>query len=409
MLSACTNAAAIAAQTRLARLRLLGYAGVQFNALLVPILVFQLTGNATLAGMALFIEWLPKLAFYIGGGALVRKFSPVKAHTRLDASRLAALTILALCATGLGSVWLVALAAAVYQCANAVSNILFERAVTNWWDPSQRAGGHARLLQQDQWGCVLALAVGLVVQDPLLLASLALIIQATAFAEVLRHRDSIYPLKGTELPAPSNFWRQLRKDVVVVTKLPIIQFSVMTVCLSLPSALVFSALVFFLAQAESSMVTPTGWLSFLLLVRTGLSLVTLQWVRSLLKKPNNEEWLARLGVGLVLTCTVLLSLQLPLWGVILVVTILGASGSLYLPWLRTTRQELITQLVPESSRLGATGVLIAVEAASYLLAAVLLAAFGENLPLTTRVTAVICAIGVAILIMFGWREREPQP
>ena len=81
-------------------LRFGGYVGVSLNGLLVPLLVFQLTHSASLAGLSLLIEWLPKMGFYLFGGALSKQLSGQRAHRRLELFRLGALASLAGAAAG---------------------------------------------------------------------------------------------------------------------------------------------------------------------------------------------------------------------------------------------------------------------------------------------------------------------
>lgn len=383
-------------QNRLTQLRLLGYAGVQFNALLAPLLVFQLTGSASLAGIALFIEWVPKLALYLGGGALLQRFGSSQMHGFLEAGRLGALSGLVLCAAGFGSVWVVALAAAVYQCSNALSNVLFERAVTIWWAPDDRPAGHAAFMQQDQWGCLLALLIGLALHRPLVLAGVAWLLQAVNFACVLRIRGSLY--SRTEREKGTSFWGQLRTDFVAVAHPEIARFVVMALLLGIPSAFVFSSLAFILDRALVGAASGTGWLSFLLLARTGFGLVTLHGVKAQLAKSQNELELAIVGVAIMVVSTALLSLRIPLLAVIAGTAVLAASACLYLPWLRTERQELITNLIPESSRPGATGILIAVEAGSYLVGALILSVLGSRLDFATLLAGGLAALGATLAV-----------
>lgn len=383
-------------QISLARLRLLGYAGVQFNALLAPLLVFQLTGSASLAGIALFIEWVPKLALYLGGGALLQRFGSLRMHGFLEAGRLAALSCLVLCAAGFGSVWVVALAAAVYQCSNALSNVLFERAVTLWWTPADRPAGHAAFMQQDQWGCLLALLIGLVLHRPLALAGVAWLLQAVNFAFVLRIRGSLYP--RAERAVGTSFWSQLRTDFVAVAHPDIARFAGMALLLGIPAAFVFSSLAFFMDRALPGAASGTGWLSGLLLARTGLGLVALHGVKAQLGKSQNEVELAIVGIAIMLVSTALLSLRIPMLAVIAGTAVLAASACLYLPWLRTECQELITSLIPESSRPGATGILIAVEAGSYLVGALLLSVLGSRLDIATLLAGGLAAVGATLAV-----------
>lgn len=388
------------AQRLLARLRLLGYGGVQFSALLVPLLVFQVTGSASLAGAALVVEWLPKLALYLVGGSLIQRFSGAAVHVSLDVARLVALCALLASALGFGGLWLVAAAAATYQCANALSNVLFERAVTQWWPRERHSAGHALLLQRDQLGCFLVLAFALTVSMPEVLAAVALVLQALALGLVLHARGVIH--RESRPHQRANLWAQIRGDLGAVAHRPPAGFAVMALMLAVPAATVLSSILFYLDQAEPKLAQPAAWMAGILLARAGISLLALEWVKKRLL-PGADKRLA--VAGFVLSLVAAVPLIVPgTTGLVLAVSIvvLGTASCFYLPWLRAERQALIERLVPAQNRRGATGVLIAVEACSYLIGAGLLVALGDSLPVLAIAAAAFGAAG-AVLAMFQLR------
>lgn len=181
------------AQKRLAELRFLGYIGAQFNALLVPLLVLHLTHSVTLAGVVAMIEWAPKLLVYLIGGSFVQRFSSARLHIALDIVRLLAMIALGACSLGYGSFWVIAVASAFYQCANALANVLFEVSVTRWWDAALRAAGHARMFLQMQMGCLVAVLAGFALGGAPLLCALAIAIQGWTLLRTHASVQKLYP------------------------------------------------------------------------------------------------------------------------------------------------------------------------------------------------------------------------
>lgn len=385
-------------QRDLVQLRMLGYIGVQFSALLVPLLVFKLSGSAALAGMALFIEWLPKLGLYLVGGSLVEHIGSARAHRLLDVSRLVALAGLWLAAVGGGSLCLVAGSAALYQCANAMSNILFERAVTLWWAPSSRSEGHTRMLKSDQWGCLVALLLGLAIPDAAWLALAALVLQTAATAQVMRRCARVYAHAPAHHVTQTTLLTKLGQDARALQRGILLRFACACALVGIPAALVFSTLTFYLERAHAGAAANARWLALLLLVRAGFSIGILQLVQGLLRRgAGMERNLAWVGGILLLLGSLATAWTLPLWGMLTAVVVLGMSSNLYLPRLRHLRQGLIAAHIPERSRAGVTGMLISVEACAYLVAAFLMKAMGQNLAALSASATVLALLGVLLL------------
>lgn len=375
-------------QNKIAILRLLGYIGVQFNSLLVPLLVFQITKSVSLAGFSLVIEWIPKLVFYVIGGAFVERYQSKNIHMGLEVIRLICLFFVLAGVLNLVSVWVVAICAAAYQCANALSNILFERAVTTNWKKDDRTQGHAKIFQQDQLGCFLALLLGLIIKSLFVLSVVAITIQILTVIGVMRYSKKIH---ASNIKS-DNFFLQLKKDIKFVKQKEVLKFVIMSFLVSLPIAFVFSAIVFLIANSQTGFNSTTYVLSFLLLVKTALSISLLQIMRKYLLIVFNEKSLAYIGFAIILISGLILTQSLSLMWLIILVSIMGASLCLYLPWLRSQRQEMISKSIPLSSRSGVTGILIAGEALSYLMAALIMLVF-NNLFLALFITCFLAAIG----------------
>lgn len=378
---------------QISRLRFTGYIGVQLSGLLVPLLVFQLTHSASLAGLALFIEWVPKLGLYMLGGSLVQCFSRRRAHLLLEATRLLAMLSLLGCAMGMGSVWIVALAAALYQCTNAISNILFEVTVSHWWPEAERAQGHTLMMRSDQAACAVGLTLGLVMGSPLLLGVVGMVVQLIALLLARQNVKAVYPemnesktAQGLAAIAP-----QICRDLKAVRKPSLLQLAACGALLGIPVSIMYSTPVFYFDRAQPGIENMTLLLSLVLLTKTLIISGLLGWVQHLLKKGMTEATLATIGIVMQVVCAGIAVLHLPLIPAIAAMFGVCIGSTLFTPWMRTRRQELLLREVEESSRSGATGILISVEACSRLCAAAVLTLSGNNLTIGL-LTA--CALGL---------------
>lgn len=372
-------------------MRFLGYVGVQFNALLVPVLVFQLSGSLALAGLALVVEWAPKVGLYALGGTLVAWLSPARAHVLLDIVRLLALAALVACAQGIGGLWAVALAAAAYQGSNAISNVLFERAISHNWEADHRSEGHARCLRQDQLACFVALLAALAVQSPFAVATLALVIQGWSLRETLAHATSLHSLQDA---SADRLVVQLAKDYRALCSPRLLTFGLAYLALGLPFAAANSFFVFMLYDGAASQTVTMTALATLLLARVSIALLATHWLMPLLRRSGSELVLARLGLLGALACVLALALPAPSGVLVASATAMGLTQLLTLPFLRAARQSLIAAEVAEpASRPGVTGLLSTGEAVAYLVAGGLAWGLQGHLPLLLGVSVAIGAGG----------------
>lgn len=391
----------------LAALRLLGYASLQFCTMLVPLLVFQLTGNLKLAGLALFIELVPKLGFYLGGGAFLQRFHARRVYLWLEVARVLSLAALGACAAGFGSVWVVAAAAAVHQSASALSNIIFEQQVTRWWPPEHRMLGHATQMKQDQWGRLLALGAGLLVQAPFLLALIAFSVQLANLLGVARYRNSFYPETVDPAEPKNSFWRQTCADLKAANKPELRQLALITFLLGIPAALGYTALGFFLDKAQAGAAADAGWVSAVLLLRTGLSLAALKFVQSSAGSGAGRH-VVSVGIALLLASAGVLTFGGGLPTTVAAMALLGTASCFYSPWMRNHRQAVLGRVVDQASRSGVTGVLLSFEVAAWLAAGAVMAVFGGTLWVAMAGATGLAACG-AVLLLALQRAGLPPP
>jgi hypothetical protein len=384
-----------ALHNQFAQLRLVTYVGAQLVALAVPLLIFSLTHSLTFAGLALLLEWLPKLGLYFSGGALVWRFGERQCLLALNLLRTFAFILLALVCLGYGNVWLVVVCAALYQCANAVSNVLFENLVTRYWPIELRASGHARLMKCDQLGCMVALVFALLTLQPLALVLGGLVSQLVCLVLLARcYKQLAQPGLHTPGRALHQVWQQLTRDMRAAKQANLLSFSAMSMLLAIPFCCIFSVLAFYLNRAEPGVADNAQLLSLVLLGKTVLSAGILSWLQQRLTRHGQENRYGIIGMVLLVIGAALASQVFTLSVAIGLLFILSMGWMLYQPWVRSLRQELIARHVPEASRGGVTGILISVEALSYLLAGGLLFITGNQLDLALLTAAALAASGL---------------
>lgn len=174
-------------------LRALGYFGVGLNGILIPLLIFKLTGSATLAGISLLIEWTPKLGMYLFGGSVISALSPKRSHIGLEVVR-----IFAIIGLGLASLnfipWVgVAAIAATYQCTNAISNILFETLVNHHWPKDDTPEGFASIGNADLLSTLIVASLAFVLPDINWLIAIALITQLATLVAIYNWQHETHP------------------------------------------------------------------------------------------------------------------------------------------------------------------------------------------------------------------------
>lgn len=392
------------AKKRLEKLRMVGYVGTQFCAVLGSLLVFQLTGSAAWAGLALGMEWIPKLLMYLGGGSWAQRLGSRRAHVGSEVGKLVALGLIWLCAAGMAGPWALVAAGALCQCSNAVSNIVFEMSVTKWWDSLDRPEGHAAMMQSDNWACFAALGMGWAWGSALGMASVAVAIglasSCWAFASVGRLHA-----KADEhgVAKVQGLWTKIIEDLREVGKKPLMGFAVSGLLLGIPTALAFASLVFTLDKASPGASSDAKLISALLLGRVALAIGLMALGRRFSAASSaGAFWIAlgALGLGAAWACV-----ASSVWEVAACLALLSCSGLFYTPRLRARRQELLGRWVPEASRSGATGAMISVEACSYLGAAALMWGFNGDWAGAAVAAACLAAVGIGLGFCF-WTAPE---
>ena len=384
-------------QKKIELLRFGGYIGASVNGLLVPILIYTLTGSAAFAGISMMIEWLPKLVLYILGGRLAVRWQPAIAHNILDAARIVALVLLYLCSVKLMPVYMIAVAAATYQCANAVSNILFENLVTRWWPTESTTAGHTMLLKRDIESGLVVLIFGLLITDPSTILLAAILIQTIVSVMTLCWSKHLHPYIETVKISIFGTMLATIKDCRYLPGTGLLPLAWFGLTCGIPIALFYSALPFYLELAGNGLGSAELIFAFGLL-KTVLNLLALNALQRYIRYHQTEQK--------SLTCAGILLLLVGIAGIVSNISYLIIAGAVWIslagafviPWARNKRQELLPERM--DVRYSLTGVLIAMEALSYLVAAVLLIILDSHILIGMIIAGLLTCSGVYALWRF---------
>lgn len=384
--------------------RFAGYLGVSINGLLVPVLVWGLTGSPGMAGLAIAMEWIPKLGLYLCGGSVVSWLGAGRAHVGLEITRLVCLTILLAGTIGLAGFWMIVIAATLFQCANAVSNILFECLVTANWHERRRSSGHASIVSAD-YAAVLAVAVFSVAagrEDLVAAAGVAFQVLAVCGAWYWSGIRA-----GVEFPR-----RELRHSLSLAFAAAqkadrrLWMLSGLSWAQALPAAAAFSALPLFLGWSMGSVGEGARAAAVVIAIKSVCALGLSVWLaRHLASRPEHAGMAAFCaGSWTLIACGV--AAVMGGWIAATALMTLGVTGSAWAAWARTRRQEMLP--ADPGERLSLTGVLIATEASSYLFAAAAISMFGKSVALLlVFLTLPLMAIG-SLWVWFAFDRCGPD-
>lgn len=372
------------------RARGLGFASANFSALINPMLMYQLTHSLSLAGLSLILEWLPKLSVYLYGASWIEQFHARRMHRTLEVMRLMAFVFLALVAFHVLPWWGITLSGILFQSANALSNLLFERN-TQHWSIISTQHTYTSLLRADLLGSLSATVVSMMVPSMHILIGIAMAFQMTVMIITYRYSKRLY--QHTEhQPRLLRTWVQ--EEVTTPFRLvqtingSVLRYLIISMSLNLPVALVFTQMPFFLNHAYGTTIDNQffGMINFWRILTGFLYMQAMTHASS---KGHDRRWqilsMVLFGVSLM-----------GLFGNhhLFVVAMIAMGISFYgiTPWLRSLRQREI-QKHPEG--LAITGILIAMDAFVYLFAG-MVAMLPVSIPMMLAISITIVVIGVTV-------------
>lgn len=370
------------------RVRGLGYASANFSALINPMLMYQLTHSLSLAGLSLILEWLPKLSVYLYGASWIQQFHARRMHRIVECMRFGAFLLLGSVAFHLLPWWGITLSGILFQSANALSNLLFERN-TQHWNIISTQHTYSALLRADLLGSLSATIVSMLVADMHILIGIALAFQVFVMIVVQRYSRSLYQHTDhqpqelttwvrTEMTTPFRLMQQVNGSIA--------RYLLISMSLNLPVALVFTQMPFFLNHAYATTIDNQffGMINFWRILS---GFVYMQAMTHAASKGLHRPW--HILSMIIFACSLV-----GLFGEhhFFVISMIAMGISFYgiTPWLRGLRQEEILKH-PEGCAM--TGILIAMDAFVYLFAG-MVAMLPISIPMMLALCVSIVVIGV---------------
>jgi F0F1-type ATP synthase assembly protein I len=395
-------------QAHINQSRFIGYIGTQLSGILIPALIFQLSNSLKLAGLAIVVEWVPKLFMYLGGGAMIQRMGSSRTHIGLDAMRLLSLLFILLVALDQWHIGWVVAAAVIYQSTNALSNILFETSITRWWEDNDRIQGHSSMMKMDQLGALLGLVVGYLVGSSVLMCVVALFFQLIGLFRTLKFSHRIYPEASPQASHEKDratAWRVWVRNVQTVLQPCFLKVCFVSICVGLPSALLFCFLAFHIQQVQPDVVDASSSMALIMLLRCAILAASLQAIDVVCKIHKEvESQLVPVGLVVLSSGEIFLMLAPSLLALTAAILWFGLNMCFLAPWIRSTRQKLIEEHAQEEDRPAITGLLIAIDALAYLMVGLL--GFLMDLKIATQVVFVISIIGS--VLMFTMSKKKPE-
>jgi hypothetical protein len=272
------------------------------------------------------------------------------------------------------SIVLVACAAALLQSCSALSNLLFEAAVSRWWPVEQRAAGHAQLLRLDLTAVVLALPLLAWLPLPALPAAAMAAFAVNCLAGMVCGHRVFDGAGQPQVSLPRLLDKTRRNLGAIFGNRSLRGLTLLSVSVAVPAGVVAAQLPVFLHPVSAALAGDTVFLSSFAALRALSAVAVISLVKKRLRAGRSR--LRLLWAGLLLTAAGMAGMLAARGALVYcaAIVMLGLGFYLYTIFARERRQELI----PDSDRTSFTGLLISMEAVSYLLGAALLTIFSRQ-------------------------------
>jgi hypothetical protein len=386
------------ARRYLRALRFLSYAGSQFSSLLVPLIVFQLTKDVSVAAVVLVAERIAKVLLYVPAGVLVSSFGIRRVHQTVELLRLISLLWLLGFALGYFNslAWLIVPAVVSHACAGLM-NVVFELGIVRLWSQKERVTGYAAVIRDEQLGLLFALLGGVIVGRVDWLCWLALLSQGANFLLLERSRESLYGTLSPALTRVGESFGQLKAELKSVWQKPLLQFGAASILTGLPITVIHLAGPYYLARSAPGLDEPTRWFSFMLMASSVAAVVVIQFLGSRMHQQAYFTRSVKWGFGLALAFSLVCIPTLPLGWAVFTAVAAYIGGATFVLGQRHFRQVLITEHTSPEVRAGVTSLMLSIEAWRYLGGALLLMLWPG--PLAGAIT-----IATLLALLAAWKH-----
>lgn len=336
--------------------RFISYIGVSIYSIIFPILIFKISHSVKLSALIMLVEWIPKLLVYVYGGIIINYFKLKKTYIWMEICRIFVF-LLFLLAFYNHNIILLFLLAPISQCSNAISNIIFENLITYWWKNNNLHKAFSSLTYLDLIASIIIiplmyyLSINHIIIIGLLSFSLSLL-----FAYIVN-------FKHLSLLNGFNSYDISLKDSIqfIYTSKKLLLNCFVAISFNIPIAIIGSQLPFFLAKFNT--------LNNQLLIsnyKATSSIIAILFLM-LISFLNFNLIIFYICIFLFLLSLlgILFSNTISLFFITIVLN--SICFYIYSVFNKKNRQ----QLIPDKYKLSLTGILISIEAFSYIIASIL--------------------------------------
>lgn len=372
---------------RLCLARFLSYFALGLVSVCMPILVFKITGSASLAGISMLIELAPKILSYMFGGALAAYKGERRVCIGAEISRVFGVSLI-MAGFFLSEWLLLAFGASFVQIGGALLNVVGDASVSRLCPPLTRANAHASIMKISLSASLLSALSAAVLPE---VVSLFMAMSLFFFGLfVLRPvlTETFSRSKTTEEYRPSSVFQGVFAVFSFLRKEPRLLFGTLLACsFSMPLAIASAQLPFF-ASALSSISIGTSDIALFASLRNILSVFSLSAAKPFFLS-NRLFSISSVALCGALVATVLFLFapqifpHLAIFGsahviaLILLAVPLSLLSAFHTLWSGVWRHQRQT-LLPDGMHVSAIGVLISFEVVSFVLGALLFSFFGKT-------------------------------
>jgi Na+/melibiose symporter-like transporter len=360
--------------------RFIGYIGVSTSTLILPILVYKITGSPSLAGLTMLIEWVPKFLMYIYGGQLIQKIGINKAYFWIDLLR-AITFVLFLIAVSFNNKNFLFLAAPIMQGCNGLSNLVFESLVTSWWKEEDHVSGYSQLFYLDLSATIIMMPlISLLPLNAILI--LGIIVFCINFLVGLWSRyEHLVPLSRLN----SKGFNVFKNVGEIRSNKPLASCSLIGLSVTIPFVLINTQMFFFLTHFENNI---TNFVSFISNYKAALLICSII-VLSFLKKVKDPIKILLFSYFLIYSSLIALCFSKSMNTFLISFMVYTLGFHSFVIFNKSYRQKIISK----DKRLQFTGLLASLEAISYIIAAFLFIIFSYNI----KIAFLICLLVITLM------------
>lgn len=386
-------------QVTIRALKFVGYAGVSIASLMIPLFIFKISGNIAAAGLCMLLEWFPKIIIYLVGGGLARHVGALKLYRRLEIARVLAMLLLLLTTGPLAFIWVVAFASATIQCSNAMSNILFESLVKEWWD-TEKGKGYSLLMRGDLLaGIIVVPALSYLPTQGILMVGVIAFIANVIASYFLK--KIIFEKLDTQ-PSGEESFKSLAKGAYAGAKdifahKALSRLTQLTIMIGLPGGMIMTQLPFFFNKTNTALAGSALFLAWFASGRSVCAIAALKFSSWVVHRGFSSKKIMIFGVVANIFGPLMVVWCHELWEQCLGVIFMSSGFFLYTVFSRERRQILLSE---HQDPISLTGIMSAIESMAYVGGGIILFCFPQYLEWVIS----ICVLILVLILCRNWKS-----